>query len=99
MRTSNVLLHFFYFSTFLLLTSGDAAGQLARPSAVAIDTAASFDQTRTFDGEDASGVVVDGVRASASGAWTSSTAGGDGSATSGVESVRGGVAGATRGTD
>jgi hypothetical protein len=60
-RTFHPLLYFFHFSTFLLLASGEAAGQLARPSAVAIDTAASFDQARTFDGNDASGVVVDGV--------------------------------------
>jgi hypothetical protein len=60
-RTSKILLHVFHVSTFLLLTSGDAAAQLARPSPFAIDTAASFDQTRTFSGNDSSGIVLDAV--------------------------------------
>jgi hypothetical protein len=58
-RTSYLLLYFFHFSTFLLLGSGEAAAQLARPSPVAVDTAASFDQTRTFDGANSTGVIVD----------------------------------------
>ena len=58
-RTSYLLFYFFNFSTFLLLAGGEAAGQLARPSPVAVDTAASFDQTRTFDGANSTGVIVD----------------------------------------
>ena len=41
------------------MAGGEASGQLARPSAVAVDTAASFDQTRTLNGGDATGVIVD----------------------------------------
>jgi hypothetical protein len=43
----------------VLVASTASAGQLAKPSPLAIDTAASFDQTRTFDGDDSSGVIVD----------------------------------------
>ena len=55
--------HFFASAVLVVLmfSSDAAAGQLARPSAVAIDTAASFDQTRTFAGDDATGVILDGV--------------------------------------
>jgi hypothetical protein len=59
-RNSSLLVHFFYLSTFLLAAS-DASGQLARPSAFALDTAASVDQTRTFSGTNSSGVIVDAV--------------------------------------
>jgi hypothetical protein len=63
--TSNVLFHFFHFSTFpillVLFASSDAAGQLARPSLFALDTAASFDQTRTFDGDNSTGMILDAV--------------------------------------
>jgi hypothetical protein len=43
----------------VLLASTASAGQLAKPSQFAVDTAASFDQTRTFSGTDSSGVVLD----------------------------------------
>jgi hypothetical protein len=43
----------------MLISGAASAGQLARPSTVAADTAASFDQTRTFNGGDATGVIVD----------------------------------------
>jgi len=46
----------------VFLSAGVArAGQLARPSPFAIDTSASFDQTRTFSGDNSSGVVLDAV--------------------------------------
>jgi hypothetical protein len=55
----------FHFSTFslllVLLASSDAAGQLARPSLFALDTAASFDQTRTFNGDNSTGTILDAV--------------------------------------
>lgn len=47
------------FLTAILISGTASAGQLARPSPVAVDTAASLDQTRTFNGGDASGVIVD----------------------------------------
>ena len=47
------------FLTVTLISGAASAGQLARPSPVAVDTAASLDQTRTFNGGDASGVIVD----------------------------------------
>jgi hypothetical protein len=47
------------FLTVILVSRAASAGQLARPSPVAIDTAASFDQTRTFSGDDVSGAIVD----------------------------------------
>jgi hypothetical protein len=60
-RTSKFLVYCLLVATCLLLASGEAAGQLARPSPFAFDTAVSFDQTRTFNGENFSGVIVDAV--------------------------------------
>ena len=57
----HLLLLLFHFSTFSCLAAGAAAGQLARPSSFAFDTAASFDQTRTFSGDNTTGVVLDAV--------------------------------------
>jgi hypothetical protein len=50
----------FHVSTFLLLAV-PASAQIARPAPFALDTAASVDQTHTFSGNNASGVVVDAV--------------------------------------
>jgi hypothetical protein len=47
------------FLTVILVSGAASAGQLARSSPVAADTAASFDQTRTFNGGDATGVIAD----------------------------------------
>lgn len=41
------------------MASATSAGQLARPSPLALDTAASFDQTRTFNGGNGSGAILD----------------------------------------
>jgi hypothetical protein len=49
------------FLTVILISGAASAGQLARPSPVAIDTAASFDQTHSFSGDDFTGVIVDAV--------------------------------------
>jgi hypothetical protein len=54
-------LRLFVVVAFLLVANREAAGQLARPSPFALDTAASVDQTRTFSGEDGTGVLVDAV--------------------------------------
>ena len=43
------------------LASSDAAGQIARPSPFALDTAVSIDQTRVFDGGNSTGAIVDAV--------------------------------------
>jgi hypothetical protein len=56
-----LLLPLFHCSTFLLVASLASAGQLARSSALALDTAASVDQTRTFSGDNATGVILDAV--------------------------------------
>lgn len=55
------MFHFFHLSTFLLLASIADAGQLARPSSFAIDTAIAVDQTRTFSGDNSTGVIADAV--------------------------------------
>jgi hypothetical protein len=56
------LLPLFSVSTCLLLVGAtSAAGQIAHPASLAFDTAASFDQTRTFGGDNATGVIVDAV--------------------------------------
>jgi hypothetical protein len=60
-RTSSVLFYIISSSTFLFAAATAAAGQLARASPFALDTAASFDQTRTFSGDDSSGMVLDAV--------------------------------------
>jgi hypothetical protein len=60
-RTSNVLFHVLHCCACLLLASSDAAGQIARSSPFALDTAASIDQTRTFDGGNSTGAIVDAV--------------------------------------
>ena len=45
----------------VLLTGVASGGQLARPASFALDTAASVDQSRTFGGDNATGVIVDAV--------------------------------------
>jgi hypothetical protein len=56
------LLPLFHVSTCLLLVGAtNAAGQIAHPASLAFDTAASVDQTRTFNGDNATGVIVDAV--------------------------------------
>jgi hypothetical protein len=58
-RTSSLLVPLFHVSTFLFLTGASSAGQLARSSPFALDTAASVDQTRTFSGDNTSGAILD----------------------------------------
>ena len=58
---SNLLFHALHVSAFLVLASSNAAGQLARPSPFALDTAASIDQTHVFDGGNSTGAIVDAV--------------------------------------
>ena len=54
--------HFFHFSTFLLLATGTASGQLARPAPVAIDSSIAIDRTQLVStGDYSSGVTMDGV--------------------------------------
>lgn len=60
-RTSNLLFHTLHVCAFLVLASSNAAGQLARPSPFALDTAASIDQTHVFDGGNSTGAIVDAV--------------------------------------
>jgi hypothetical protein len=63
-RTSNFLLplvRLAQFSTFLLVATAANAGQLAKPAPFALDTAAAIDQTRTFSGDNSTGVIVDAV--------------------------------------
>lgn len=46
----------------LLLTATVAsAGQLARPASIALDSAVSVDQTRTFSGDNSTGAILDAV--------------------------------------
>jgi hypothetical protein len=61
MRTSKLLFHVLQVATFLLVAAAASAGQLARPSPFALDSAVAFDQTRTFNGDNFSGVIVDAV--------------------------------------
>jgi hypothetical protein len=58
-RTSSLLVPLFHVSTLLLAATAASAGQLARPSPFALDTAASVDQTRTFSGDNTSGAILD----------------------------------------
>jgi hypothetical protein len=55
------LFHVVHFSAFVLIAAAANAGQLARPASFAIDTAASIDQSRAFNGTTANGVVLDAV--------------------------------------
>jgi hypothetical protein len=56
-----LLLPLFHFSTLVLLASAASAGQLARPAAIALDSAVSVDQTRTFSGDNSTGAILDAV--------------------------------------
>jgi hypothetical protein len=52
---------FFKVSVFLLLAVPASAGQIARSAPLAIDTAAAIDQTHAFNGDSATGIVLDAV--------------------------------------
>jgi len=60
-RPPKLLIDFAVVSALVLVASNEAAGQLARPATFALDTAASFDQTRTLSGDDSSGAILDAV--------------------------------------
>lgn len=60
-RPSSVLVQVVHLSAWLFLASSDAAGQIARPSPFALDTAVSIDQTRVFNGGNSTGAIVDAV--------------------------------------
>lgn len=51
----------FNLSAFLLAATTASAGQIAKPASLAIDTAASIDQTRSSSGNPSTGVVLDAV--------------------------------------
>jgi hypothetical protein len=53
------LLHLARGSVCVLVAGIASAGQLARPSAIALDTAVAVDQTRTFSGANSTGVILD----------------------------------------
>jgi hypothetical protein len=57
----NVRSRHFQFLACLLLAGDAGAGQLARPSAVAIDSSISVDRTQVVNGTYSSGVVMDAV--------------------------------------
>jgi hypothetical protein len=50
----------FHLCTFVLVATS-ATAQIARPSAIALDSAVSVDQTRTFNGDNSSGAILDAV--------------------------------------
>ena len=70
-HVANLLFLLLCVSAFLLFASNDAAGQLARPSTFALDTATSIDQSRTFGG--GNGAAGNGNVANAVAAGSSAT--------------------------
>jgi hypothetical protein len=55
------VVHLVHVSIVLLAATTAGAGQIAKPASLAIDSAVSLDSTRTFNGDSASGVLLDAV--------------------------------------